>query len=127
MVRPPGSSFLGALPTETTATVGGLDINPIIVIVDTGLDITLILHETLERLTHIPKLKMGHHINLIQVTGNASLSGFVSLDLFFHTDQGPVKVNVEAYVVNGMSTPFILGNDFADQYSISILRDEGDC
>jgi len=31
-------------------------------------------------------------------------------------------MNIEAYVVRGMTTPFILGNDFTDQYSISILR-----
>jgi hypothetical protein len=34
---------------------------------------------------------------------------------------------VEAYVVKGMSTPFILGNDFTDQYSISVIRQEGSC
>ena len=34
-------------------------------------------------------------------------------------------MKVEAYVVKGMSAPFILGNDFADQYSISLLREEG--
>lgn len=33
---------------------------------------------------------------------------------------------VEAYVVDNMSTDMILGNDYADQYGISILRkDEG--
>jgi len=32
---------------------------------------------------------------------------------------------VEAYVIKGMSTPFILGNDFADQYSILVIRQEG--
>ena len=39
----------------------------------------------------------------------------------------PFKINVEAYVVKGMSTPLILGNDFADQYSISVIRQEGSC
>ncbi|THU78232.1 hypothetical protein K435DRAFT_811723 [Dendrothele bispora CBS 962.96] len=37
---------------------------------------------------------------------------------------GPVKIAVEAYVVKDMSTPLILGNDFATQYSLSILRDD---
>ena len=41
-------------------------------------------------------------------------------------DNGPVKITVEAYVVKGMTTPFILGNDFTDQYSILIIRDEGE-
>jgi hypothetical protein len=64
-------------------------------------------------------------VNLIQVTGNTSISGYVSLALYFHTEDGPVKLSIEAYVVNGMTTSFILGNDFADQYSLYILRVEG--
>jgi hypothetical protein len=31
-------------------------------------------------------------------------------------------MNVEAYIVKGMKPPFILGNDFAEQYKISIER-----
>ena len=33
-------------------------------------------------------------------------------------------MNVEAYIVKGMNTPMLLGNDFADQYSLSIIRRE---
>jgi hypothetical protein len=64
---------------------------------------------------------------LVQVTGNTPISGYVDIDLYFHTLEGPVKINVEAHVVKGMSTPFILGNDFADQYSISVIRQEELC
>ncbi len=32
---------------------------------------------------------------------------------------------LEAYVVKDMNTPLILGNDFADQYSLSILCENG--
>ena len=73
------------------------------------------------------KLRQEQRVNLVQVTGNASISGYVDIDLYFHTPDGPVKINVEAYVVKGMSTPLILGNDFADQYSISVIRQEGSC
>ena len=59
--------------------------------------------------------------------GNASISGYVDIDLYFHTLDGPIKINVEAYVVKGMSTPLILGNDFMDQYSISVICQEGSC
>ncbi|THH23196.1 hypothetical protein EUX98_g7980, partial [Antrodiella citrinella] len=34
------------------------------------------------------------------------------------THTGPLKMNVEAYVVKGMTAPFILGNDFADHSRI---------
>ncbi|KAK7059402.1 hypothetical protein R3P38DRAFT_3522434 [Favolaschia claudopus] len=125
MARPAGSSFLGSLATEATATIGGLETDPVQVIIDSGSDITLISRSTLDSLTHPPKVKSGHDVKLIQVTGRSSISGYVNVDLYFHTNEGPVKLNVEAYVVSGMSTPFILGNDFADQYSISIVREEG--
>ena len=59
--------------------------------------------------------------------GNASISGYVNIDLYFHTPDGPVKINVKAYVVEGMSTPLILGNDFTDQYLISVIHQEGSC
>jgi hypothetical protein len=125
MARPGGSSFLGSKATEAHATVGSLTADPIIIIVDTGSDITLISRKTLAALSHPAKTKQGHNVNLIQVTGNISIDGYVNLDLFFHTEDGPVKLNVDAYIVDGMSTPFILGNDFQDQYSISVLRKEG--
>ncbi len=68
---------------------------------------------------------MGQKINLVQVTGKSTISGYVNIDLFFDTPEGPIKMNVDVYIVDGMTAPFILGNDFADQYSISILQREG--
>src|SRR5882672_1689227 len=85
-------------------------------------DITLISDKSLAEMQNSTKFRQGQRINLVQVTGNASISGYVDIDLYFHTPEGPVKINVEAYVVKGMSTPFILGNDFADQYSILVIR-----
>ncbi|KAF7341208.1 TY3B-TY3B protein [Mycena venus] len=125
MARPPGSTFLGARATEATATVGSLTTDPIIIIVDSGSDITLISRKALNSLSNPPKIKQGHQVNLIQVTETSSISGYVNLDLFFVTEDGPVKLNVDAYVVDDMTTPFLFGNDFADQYSLSIIREEG--
>ena len=36
-----------------------------------------------------------------------------------------VQADVEAYIIKGMTTPLILGNDFADQYSLSIIQNNG--
>jgi hypothetical protein len=83
MARPPGSSFLGAAATEATATVGSLETDPILVIIDSGSDITLISRKALEALTNPPKLKAGNDVRLIQVTGRSSISGYVNIDLFF--------------------------------------------
>src|SRR6202040_1786527 len=92
-----------------------------------GSDITLISLQTLQQLKVPSKMKIGQRINLVQVTANVSISGYVLLDLYFHTSEGPLKLGVEAYVVKGMSTPMILGTDFADQYRISMIRSEGNC
>ena len=50
------------------------------IIIDSGSDITLILEKTLGGLSEIPKVKKGQKINLVQVTGKASISGYMELD-----------------------------------------------
>ncbi|PBK98290.1 hypothetical protein ARMGADRAFT_920563, partial [Armillaria gallica] len=88
--------------------------------------ITLISESALNGLSKVPKVHEGQKINLVQVTGSAAISGYVKLDLYFSTEGGPVKINVDTYMVKGMTAPFILGNDFADQYSLSIIQRLGE-
>ncbi|QRV81428.1 Ty3/Gypsy polyprotein/retrotransposon [Ceratobasidium sp. AG-Ba] len=90
--------------------------------VDSGSDITLISHNFWSSMKKPPEEKSGQKINLIQVTGRTSITGYVVLELTFPTKGGPVKMQVEAYVVKGMKVPIILGNDFTNQYRISIDR-----
>lgn len=45
--------------------------------------------------------------------------------LIFWDQRRPVLIWVKAYVVKGMSTPFILGNNFTYQYSISVISKNG--
>ena len=110
---------------ETLASINDPKDSPIPIIIDSGSDITLISQKALDQLKRPPKVRTRQRIKLIQVTGNAIITGYVALDIYFETEDGPVLIKVEAYVVKGMSAPFILGNDFADQYSISLLREEG--
>jgi len=119
---PPGCSFLGSQAAQVPATINSVSENLAKVIVDSGSNITLISQKLLTEIQNPAKLKQGQKINLVQVTGNASISGYIDINLYFHTPDRLVKTNVEAYVVKGMSTPFILGNNFADQYSISVIR-----
>lgn len=120
--KPPGCSFLGAKATQTMAKINDFESKPIPVILDSGSDITLMSEALLGNLRKVPKIRLGQRINLIQVTGKASINGFTNIDLIFDTNQGPVSLNVDAYIVKGMTMPFILGNDFADQYLISLVR-----
>jgi hypothetical protein len=125
MARPPGCSFLGATAAHVPVLINLPMENRSDIIIDFGSDITLITAKTLEGLSGGPKMKEGQKINLVQVTGKASISGYVELDLYFNTKDGPVKIKVEAYIVKGMTTPLILGNDFANQYSLSVKGMEG--
>ena len=123
--RPPGCSFLGAKATTVSTYIGGKsDGIQATIISDSGSDITLISHKLLNSLPKPPRVHSGERINLVQVTGSASLGGYVTLPLEFDTPEGPVILEVEAYVVKGMNTPFILGNDFGDQYQLSLIRKE---
>ncbi len=125
MARPPGCSFLGSRATTVSARLQQLNASPTSVIIDSGSDITLISQKALSTLSDAPRPRIGQKVKLIQVTGNTTISGYVPLTLFFDTEAGPVKIKVEAYVVKGMSAPLILGNDFTEQYSISLLRQGG--
>ncbi|KIJ28601.1 hypothetical protein M422DRAFT_54542 [Sphaerobolus stellatus SS14] len=120
----PGCAFLGSQATATKAWINEYGKNLTRVVIDSGADITLISHTAWSQLSPQPKVKAGQRINLVQVTGASTISGFISLPLFFDTDNGPVQLDVEAYIVIGMTTLFILGNDFADQFALLVVRDE---
>ncbi|KAF9004147.1 hypothetical protein BDZ89DRAFT_903935, partial [Hymenopellis radicata] len=120
--RPPGCTFLGSRITETKASVGGIEQDNIDVVLDSGSDITLISEKAWKKLSTHPKARKGQRVNLKQVTGTSVIDEFTTIDLFFETNKGPVQLKVDAYIVKGMTAPFILGNDFAEQYSLSLIR-----
>jgi hypothetical protein len=100
--------FFGSQATQVPATINSINKNLAKVIVDSGSDITLIFQKLLTEMLDPVKLRQGQKMNLVQVTGNASTLGYVNIYLYFHTPDGPVKINVEAYVVKGMSTLFMI-------------------
>lgn len=126
MSRPTGCTFMGARATTTQALIGRDAEGPTNVIIDSGSDITLISTEALRRMNNPPRIQTGQKISLVQVTGKTSIRGYVEVPLIFETDDGPVEMPLEAYVVKGMNAEFILGNDFADQFALSIIRRNGE-
>jgi len=96
MAQPPRCSFLGATMAHIPVTVNSPTENPSDIIIDSGSNITLISMKTLNALVEVPKIKKRQKINLIQVTGKISILGYVKLDLYFHTKEGPDKIRVEA-------------------------------
>jgi hypothetical protein len=125
MERPKGCCFIGSKPSIVKAALGHIQGPETEVIIDSGSDITLVSRKAITTMTPPPKEHTGKKVTLSQVTAKTSIQSFVDLPLFFETNNGPVQVNVEAYVVKGMTTPLIMGNDFADQYSLSIERKGG--
>ncbi|KAI0323441.1 hypothetical protein GY45DRAFT_639113 [Cubamyces sp. BRFM 1775] len=109
MARPPGCSFLGARATTLNARLQSQEEEPIQVILDSGSDITLISQKVLNAMSHSPRPRSGQKVKLIQVTGTATISGYVPLDLYFETLDGPVKMFVEAYVVKEGETKVVFG------------------
>ncbi|KAF8751098.1 hypothetical protein RHS01_08806 [Rhizoctonia solani] len=120
--RPPGTAFFGS---KATIIKGWLQTNngpKKRITFDSGSEITLINESILKTLDPSPRVRIGQKLKLIQVTGNSSLSQYISLPIIFDTEQGLVKMIVEAYIVPNMNTPFILGTDFASQYQLSLVR-----
>jgi hypothetical protein len=121
-----GASFLGSRAATVPITMmDRKSENAMEAVIDSGSDITLISYDAWKGLKpKTPKMKQGQNVTLIEVTGETQLMGFVKVPIFFETRNGPVKLEVEAYIVKGMATPFILGNDFAYQYNLSIIRED---
>lgn len=125
--RPAGSSYLGTKSVGVLVHLCKPNGTLTRLIADSGSQITLISEELYSQIDSKPKKIQGCKINLVQVTGSTTIQGYIKLPIYFPTEDGPVKIEVEAYIVKGMSAPFILGNDFSDQYELSILRSDGEC
>ncbi|KAB5587895.1 Retrovirus-related Pol polyprotein [Ceratobasidium theobromae] len=124
MSRPAGTAFYGCKASIIKGWIQNQEGPKRRITFDTGSEITLINEELIGNLNPPPRIKLGQKLQLVQVTGNSTICRYVTLPLIFDTDQGIVKMNVEAYVVPKMNTPFILGTDFASQYQLSLIRNE---
>lgn len=125
LTQPSGTSFRRAQAVQVQAHIGSPQSTLESVVIDSGSNITLISKACWNSLSSPPQLETSHRLSLIQLTGSANVSGYVCVNLYFATPGGLIQLAVDAYVVDGMSTPFVLGNDFQDQYMLSILREEG--
>jgi len=123
--RPPGTTFLGAQPSKATVRLNSPTGLSTQIVIDSGSNITLVSSKLLEKMNPSPRPKEGQNIKINQVTGRSSTTQYVTLNVYFETKPRPVSLKLEAYIVKDMNAPLIFGNDFADQYSLSIIRDNG--
>ena len=124
MSRPPGTNFLGVQNTKVKANVvdyHGLEAN---ILMDTGSDITLISEDFYKTIPERPRRIKGRKVELTQAVGDLTVDSFTILPLYFKTNQGTVELEVEAYIMPKMKRPIIIGNDYQDQFNISVVREE---
>ena len=120
---PLGTTFLGVQPSKATIRINLPDGPQTQIGINSGSNISLVSSKLLDQLPALPKPKEGQNIKINQVTRHLSTSQYVILDIHFKTSGNPVSVRLEAYVVKDMNAPRILGNDFANQYSLLIIRE----
>lgn len=56
-----------------------------------------------------PKHRIGQKDNPIQVIGTSTITGFITLPMYFNTKEAAIQLTVETHVVSEMTMPFILG------------------
>ena len=89
--RPAGHAVKGIDAFKIHCHVNSLDEPAAVVIGDSGAAHTLILHNFLHSLTAMkPKLRSGHRLKLIQLTGSAGCPKYIKLDLYFQSQLGLV-------------------------------------
>ncbi|TFY58379.1 hypothetical protein EVJ58_g6460 [Rhodofomes roseus] len=93
--------------------------------VDSGADISLISAECLASIPQEsrPRIKKGLRMKLFQLTNGFHIEGFVQLPILVEADDGDwLSMEGEFYVVPGMNSPILLGEDFQVNYELSTLR-----
>jgi hypothetical protein len=111
--KPPRLAVRGVDAFKLLCSINDPRKEPAVVVGDSGAAPTLISEEFLTQLTLLkPQLQKGGHLNLLQLTGQAVCDHYMRLDLWFHSQLGPVQLKgVEAYVAKGMKANLLIGED----------------
>lgn len=121
---PEGMSSVGVASLHIMAKLGSLESEPIKHRLDSGADITLISEEQYRALPDKPPLRDGLRMKLYHLTGDAKILGYIRTNMYVQSDCGrTLGFEVEAYVVQNMRVPILLGEDFQVAYELGVLRD----
>ena len=125
--RPASHAVKGIDAFKICCHINSLDEPAAVVIGDSGAAPTLISHDFLHSLMATKlKLRSGHKLKLIQLTGSAGCSEYVKLDLYFRSQLGPVRLKgVKAYIVKGMEANMLIGEDTQLAWQLHTTRPEG--
>lgn len=122
---PAGRSAQGISVLSVKGHLNSLDEAELDLRLDSGADIMLISDEFYRSLKTPPQLRKGTKMSLWQlVDKNASIQGYVEINLYIPSSQGPTLQSLaEVYIVPGMAVPILLGEDFQRTYKVNMTRD----
>ncbi|KAI5821776.1 hypothetical protein K523DRAFT_381833 [Schizophyllum commune Tattone D] len=128
---PEGLSSSGVRALHMPVWLRSLNSTPTDGRLDSGADITLLSAQHYESWPEDerPVLKEGPRMKLYHLTGQTKVLGYVKFPLFAEAEDGSwVRFEVEAYVVQGMQVPLLLGEDFQTTYELGVRRSaSGNC
>ncbi|KZT32355.1 hypothetical protein SISSUDRAFT_965942, partial [Sistotremastrum suecicum HHB10207 ss-3] len=91
---------------------------------DSGADLSLMSENYYRSLVSPPPLRKGFKLKLLQLTSSETrVLGYVNTKIYINNSKNQrVSLDVEAYVVTGMTVPVLLGEDFHENYSLTVQR-----
>ncbi|KZT31815.1 hypothetical protein SISSUDRAFT_975827, partial [Sistotremastrum suecicum HHB10207 ss-3] len=98
--------------------------SPTMLRLDSGADLSLLSEDFYRTLSPLPPLRKGIKVKLWQLTSTETrILGYVQTNIFVKDMAGRLlSLEVEAYVVTGMTVPILLGEDFHENYAITVKR-----
>ena len=121
--KPEGLGSLGAQALHIKVHVQSIGRGEVKARLDSGADITLISEEFWKQLGTLAKPKVGMRMKLYHLTGHTKVLGYVKTRLYtLTTDNSWVCFELEAYVIQGMRVPLLLGEDFQTAYELQVKR-----
>ncbi|KAI5822456.1 hypothetical protein K523DRAFT_256915, partial [Schizophyllum commune Tattone D] len=122
--RPPGYASLGTSVLSVRGWLGSMANKEMDLRLDSCASLSLLSAECYDSLINPPPIKQGAKMKLWQLTATSEpMRGYVQLPVFVVAEDGTVlEMEVETYVVEGMTVPLLLGEDFQQAYEAAVER-----
>ncbi|SJL08056.1 uncharacterized protein ARMOST_11415 [Armillaria ostoyae] len=117
-----GHSAIGISVLAVEGWIGNPRNTPVLLHHDSGADVSLLSWEYYQTLTNPPRIKKGAQMKLWQLTDkDADIEGYVTMPIFTLTENGElIETEVESYLVPDMSVPILLGEDYQQNYELTV-------
>ena len=120
--KPEGLGSLGTQALHIKAYIQAIG-REVKACLDSGADITLMSEEFWKQMGTLMKPKEGMRMKLYHLTGHTKVLGYIKTWLYMQaTDGAWICFELEAYVVQGMKVPLLLGEDFQTAYELHVKQ-----